>query len=257
MNFKTFYIGNGPIRYQEMMADPGSAFDKFYLIDNPERRDIVAIPDGCVDIQFVWEDGGFRGYVCGSFLVGKKSVVGSYPRCFGLKMRPGMQFGFLKKNAAELVGARIPLSRFLDISLLEKELLTAESIPEMAAMVCCFFRNKEIVPIPLLASQTARIILEDTGEPRISDLADSLGYSQRYVNSVFKYYFGVPLKKYYNIIRIQTAIEHLRSQNVMDVVTELGYYDQAHFIHDFKHHTSLTPKTFIDQVHKSGEKVIV
>ena len=257
MNFRTFYIGNGSISYQEIMAAPSSCFEKFYLIENPERRDIVAIPDGCVDIQFVWEDGGFRGYVCGSFLVGKKSLVGSYSRCFGLKMRPGIQFGFLKKNAAELVGERIPLSRFIDISQAERELKNAGDIREMAEIACHHFRNREIVPLPLLASKAAEMILEETGEPRVSDLAGTLGYSQRYVNSVFKYYFGVSVKKYSDIIRVQNAIEHLRSRTVMDVVNELGYYDQAHFIHDFKRHTSLTPKTFVDKVKKSGEYIIV
>lgn len=34
----------------------------------------------------------------------------------------------------------------------------------------------------------------------------------------------------------------------MDAVADLGYYDQAHFIHDFKQYTSLTPNHFIDEV---------
>ena len=257
MNFKTFYIGNGLIRYQEAEAAPNSVFDKFYLIENPGRRDIVAIPDGCVDLQFVMEEQGFRGYVCGSFLVGKKSLVGSYPVCFGLKLRPGIQFGFIRKKAPELVGARIPLDRFVPCASLERELSRLLDIREMAERVCEYFRDKEIVPVPLLASRTVEMILEETGDSRVSDLAGSLGYSQRYVNSVFKDSFGIPVKKYCDIIRIQNAIERLRSGNVMDVVADLGYYDQAHFIHDFKHHTSLTPKTFMEQVHRSGKRIIV
>lgn len=70
MNFKTFYINRHQISYQEILLDD-PVFEKFYLLENPTRADIIAIPDGCVDLQFTWETDVCRGYVCGSFLQGK------------------------------------------------------------------------------------------------------------------------------------------------------------------------------------------
>ncbi len=65
------------------------------------------------------------------------------------------------------------------------------------------------------------------------------------------------MKKYSDIIRAQTAITYLNSTNLMDVIIDLGYYDQAHFIRDFKQYTSLTPKSFVDQVCKTKAGMIV
>ena len=55
MNFKTFCLNNHHVLYEEMPSrDP--LFEKFYLIENPMRDPIVAIPDGCIDLQFTWEN---------------------------------------------------------------------------------------------------------------------------------------------------------------------------------------------------------
>lgn len=43
----------------------------------------------------------------------------------------------------------------------------------------------------------------------------------------------------------------------MDAVADLGYYDQAHFIHDFKQYTSLTPNQFIDEICRKKQRLAV
>jgi AraC-like DNA-binding protein len=256
LNFKTFYINNRRIKYQELLTeDP--VFEKFYLIENPHQDDIVAIPDGCVDFQFVWENGTCRGYVCGSFLQGKRSLTGTYPRCFGMKMQPGLQFSFLPADTAKLVGSRVPLSEFVETASFERQLEQLSCFAEMIEAARCFFGTKEITPTHILASSTAKIIFDTPGTIRVAEMVGSLGYSQRYINNVFKHCFGLSVKKYSDIIRIQAAIRYLESADVMDVISDLGYYDQAHFIRDFKQYTSLTPKSFIEQVRGTKEGIIV
>lgn len=256
MNFKTFYINNHRIKYQEMLSeDP--VFEKFYLIENPYQDDIVAIPDGCVDFQFTWENGRCRGYVCGSFLQGKRSLISTYRRCFGMKMQPGIQFKFLQKDITELVGSRVPLSEFLEVSSFEQRLGELDCFSEMIGAARRFFSGQKIAPVHTIASNTAKLIVSAPGSQRVSEMVESLGYSQRYVNNIFKHYFGVSVKKYSDIIRAQAAINYLESTDVMDVIIDLGYYDQAHFIRDFKQYTSLTPKSFVEQVRRTKEGIIV
>ena len=43
----------------------------------------------------------------------------------------------------------------------------------------------------------------------------------------------------------------------MDVIVDLGYYDQAHFIRDFKQYTSMTPNAFLVQIQKNAGLIIV
>ena len=257
MDFKTFNLGERRVAYRELATDRSDPFEKVYLLENPEQYDIVAIPDGCVDIQFVWRDGVCRGYVCGSFLHGGWSNVSTYSRCLGLKLRPGYRFRFLSADAAELMGARIPLSDFADVSALERRLCGADGFTEMAEKALGFFRGQESSAPCLIADRAANMILNHPDCSRVSEISTALGYSERYVNSIFKYYFGVPVKQYSGIIRAQNAIEKLRSGDVMNAVVDLGYYDQAHFIHDFKRYTCLTPNTFINLDRVVGGKAIV
>lgn len=256
MNFKTFYINRNRIRYREILSDD-PVFEKFYLIENPDQDDIVAIPDGCVDLQFTWEDNICRGYVCGSFLRGRRSLISTYQRCFGLKLRPGIQFAFLRSDIASLVASRVPLSEFLDTAAFEQELSEMVCLTQMIDAARRFFHGQKIVPVHMIASSAAKLIVNSPGTMRVADMSDTLGYSQRYVNNIFKSYFGLSLKKYSDIIRAQTAITSLGSTDVMHVIADLGYYDQSHFIHDFKQYTSLTPTSFLEQVHRDKVSMIV
>lgn len=256
MNFKTFYINRHQISYQEILLDD-PVFEKFYLLENPTRADIIAIPDGCVDLQFTWETDVCRGYVCGSFLQGKKSMVSTYRRCFGMKLQPGIQFKFLQQDIAALVGNRVPLSEFLDTFAFEQELGEMSSFPAMVEAARLFFHGQPIVPVHMIANCAAQLIVNSPGTLRVSDMTRTLGYSQRYISNIFKCYFGLSLKKYSDIIRAQTAITYLESSDVMDIIVDLGYYDQPHFIHDFKQYTSMTPSSFLNQVCRSKVGLVV
>ncbi len=54
---------------------------------------------------------------------------------------------------------------------------------------------------------------------------------------------------------MQKALELLTKENKTDceIYDRLGYYDQAHYIHEFKRFTSLTPNAY----RKNKELVIV
>jgi len=257
VNLKTFYINNSRIKYQEAVPERGP-FEKCYLIENPLCEDIVAIPDGCIDLQFTWTDHVCRGYVCGSFLQGKRSITSTYERCFGLKLHPGVLYTFLQCNrVASLMDARVPLENFLDIRRLEEELAPQTRFSDLIETTMRFLQDQRVFPVHALANHADLLIRNNRGAVRVSELIESLGYSHRYVNNVFKSHFGVSVKKYADIIRAQAAIDYLASADIMDVIADLGYYDQAHFIRDFKQYTSLTPNAFLVQLQKGTDLVIV
>lgn len=254
---RTFYIKSQRIKYQETkLKNP--VFAKCYLIKNPYRDQIVAIPDGCIDFQFVWEGEKCRGYVCGSYLKGNPSKIGTYQKCFGLKLHPGVLFSFLETSQISLfIENRISLEQFLNISSLETQLQYQDSFSDLMERSLNFFQRQSLYPTHNIARETMDIILQTSGSTRISEIVQSLGYSHHYVNNLFKLHYGIPTKKYAEIVRAQAAIESLYVNDVMDVVDELGYYDQAHFIRAFKNCTSLTPNSFLSQLHAQNGTVIV
>ena len=51
------------------------------------------------------------------------------------------------------------------------------------------------------------------------------------------------------VIRLQTALKMVLNQqsgNLTNIAHESAYYDQAHFIKDFKKFTGTTPKDFLE-----------
>lgn len=256
MSFRTFYIDNSHTGYQEQWL-PESVIEKFYLIENPNRIDIIGIPDGHIDLEFIWENGVCSGFVCGSFLRGRRSLVSGYQRCFGIRLRPEMQLRVLHQRVEMLMDRRVPLREFMDATALERHLEECVDFAEMICAARSFFEREQVLTLPVIASGAARLIAEMTGVQRISEVADAMGYTQKHINRVFRQNYGLSIKQYSGIVRIQTALRSLETADVMDVIAELGYYDQSHFIRDFKQYTSMTPKRFVDNVCNRKQRAVV
>lgn len=83
---------------------------------------------------------------------------------------------------------------------------------------------------------------------RLQRLSEEIGYSQKHFIDLFRRQVGVSPKQYLKIMRFQraiSAIENNASIRWSQVALESGYYDQAHFIHDFKHFSGFTPNEYL------------
>jgi len=87
------------------------------------------------------------------------------------------------------------------------------------------------------------------GNITIEKLAAESCLSRKQFERKFSELIGITPKQYLKIIRLQYAL-YLRSRNnrlnITDLAHESGYYDQAHFINDFKQLTGFTPKHYFD-----------
>lgn len=242
MQVKTYLISND-VDYRELILEDGF-INKIYMINNPDKE-IYAIPDACFDIQFVYENSTFIPYVCGTHTQVSRAFISDSRKIFAVKFEPGVVPDFIKEYAGELVCARKNISQ---ISELKNIALKFELNMEFETMADIFLKNfvyntyfkgKNSVTVKI-----AEIILQDKGCVSISGIAGQIGYNQRYLDRVFKNSLGVSMKKYAGIIRIQKAIYYLQNNLTYEIYDRLGYYDQAHFIKDFKKNTSLTPNQF-------------
>lgn len=92
---------------------------------------------------------------------------------------------------------------------------------------------------PLGAASNTAVSLED--------LAAMVGLHPNYFLNVFKKHVGISPYAYWMTRRMQCA-KHLLSTGCasLDVVDQLGFYDQAHFIKTFKRFFGVTPRQLID-----------
>jgi len=86
------------------------------------------------------------------------------------------------------------------------------------------------------------------GSRKISDVCFETGYSERYCRKRFSLEYGLTPKKYCEIMRIQRVMNEMCNPTIYPLSYGLNaYYDQSHFIRDFKTLTNITPGEFKKQ----------
>lgn len=157
--------------------------------------------------------------------------------------------------------ARVPAHELFDLSVSLEHMFSPQAISdtqerlaeaaddrERLAVVERFLLD-ELRPVdadPLVSGALAAIY-SSGGNVRIKELARDLHISQSPLEKRFRRYVGASPKKFAGIVRLRkmiAALEHGRGHlDAMDYLDD--YYDQAHFIKDFKRFTSFTPEEFL------------
>lgn len=80
----------------------------------------------------------------------------------------------------------------------------------------------------------------------IENLAFRYGISARYLQKLFLEYTGLTPKLYQKITRFQKSLflTGTNYESLTSVANSCGYFDQSHFIRDFKFFTDMTPSAF-------------
>lgn len=84
----------------------------------------------------------------------------------------------------------------------------------------------------------------------IKEFCDEYGIHQRKLERLFRKHIGVSPKFFQRINRFQTALNKLLRPDMKDSTTVAHYafyYDQAHFINDFKSFTGCSPSHFLKE----------
>lgn len=96
--------------------------------------------------------------------------------------------------------------------------------------------------------QSIALIQKYRGTIKIKEVADIFGMSIRSYQRHFKTQVGLTPKMFSRIVRIQAARQHIKKAS-LGSLTGVGYaasfYDQAHFIREFKSIMDLTPKEYL------------
>lgn len=83
----------------------------------------------------------------------------------------------------------------------------------------------------------------ENGEVELSDKQISqFGLSSRQLRRLSHQYLGLSPKQFLQIIQFQNALKHLENSSLQD--PRHHYYDQAHYIRQFKRFTGVTPGEF-------------
>jgi transcriptional regulator GlxA family with amidase domain len=98
-----------------------------------------------------------------------------------------------------------------------------------------------------IAKESVELLFQMKGQISVVELAQRLGISKRNLERRFSQEIGLSPKQLAKTIRLQALLKMLnqsQSKSLTELALECGYYDQAHFIKDFKEFTGLSPKQF-------------
>lgn len=99
--------------------------------------------------------------------------------------------------------------------------------------------------------QVARCLQQvqlSAGLTSVGDLTNDIGISQRHLSRKFQQYIGLSPKEYLRVYRFMQSLSHLKEypgHSFTEIACKSGYYDQAHFNHDYKTYVGCTPAELV------------
>lgn len=94
--------------------------------------------------------------------------------------------------------------------------------------------------------EAIKFIIQTNGMTRIEEVASQFFQSTRQFERTFKQFSGFSPKLFSRITRFQTALAEYnnKGKSLTEIAYDCGYYDQSHFIQEFKEFSGHNPKEY-------------
>jgi AraC-like DNA-binding protein len=242
----------GLTNYQSYIVQPsdvlyGIVSDFYQFQINTAGGQTYTIPDGCGDIMFDIQPNDAGGIVCGGKF--KRADIGfhEYSQVYGIRFCPGTMRNLLQCSAKDLVEARIPLQSIYNRAELCEKVFNAHTFDERVTVSLDYLQKQfgNLEPMPLAVSYCVKRMIATDGNIPIRELSEETGYSDRYIQKLFKEFMGFTPKQLCTFICFQRSVVqhtfHGQEQTLGDVAYDCGYYDQSHMNRVYKSLASMRP----------------
>ncbi len=231
---------------------------------NSQKQRII--PDGCIEMAFILGDDIKRYTSEDEFVLQPRAmVIGQtiepfyiepigYVNSFAVRFYP---YGFANfvttpiKNLANKETSIALLFGENPAKELEQKIIDAAGTKERIQIIEGFLLDKLIneITIDSIVKSTVDAILSTKGSTPINAILKENSSKRRQLERKFLKQIGISPKQLGKVIRLQTALKMMlnrQSENLTQIAYESEYYDQAHFIKDFKEFTGTNPKAFLE-----------
>lgn len=187
---------------------------------------------------------GITDHYCEFGISGELGMVGAYlfPYCL-----PAM----FNISACDATNTQVPLADALGREGIELQTQVAEAANSEARFhVLAGFLERRKHAARGLASglfQGIRHLVQHNGNLKLEHLARNLGISHRQLDRRFQGAVGIAPKVFSCLVRFQASLQLPKKQvlhNLTDLALAAGYYDQSHFIRDFREYAGMSPRQY-------------
>lgn len=185
-------------------------------------------------------------------------VISSGPiTSLSVEFRPGMAYRFLGVSMKELLNAMHPLSAVLGCigEELQQQIEETPLIEDNIRLIQRFLAQRLHILAngdPLIDAAVS-LIQSARGSLPVKTVCQELGYSKQYLERKFREQVGLSPKMFSRILRFQSVYDHWMMQSASKIswqeYSEL-YYDQAHFVREFKQFTGFSPLEYTQQANE-------
>lgn len=242
--------------YKSVILQYGiSHFYSFRLEKNKEHT-MLAIPDGCIDFLFRCDDNHPEAKICGTVLTPTITFSQEASYYFGVRFLPGKVPEICGIPMADVISAEIPLNELIQDKDLIEKITSSQDFKYQQKTFMDAYLHYYILhtssPKQNIREFLIQQMISSAGNVHIRDLATQTGYTERYINKVFKEYYGITPKMFCKMMRFQYLLDNLNMDIPQTDFAELsqitGYYDQSHMMKDFKKFTQTTPKKYLSSL---------
>lgn len=229
--------------------------------ETPEKQTIV--PDGCMEMIFHYgdlyrqytEDGNSiiqpKCFVMGQLTGPLEIAPTGRTGIFAVRFHPNGFLPFALVPVKAMKNTAVPLDTLFgkDGQEIEQKILAARSTLERIELIETFLLNRltNTNTIDRIVQSTVETILTANGQLSVDELLKKININRRQLERKFSSAIGLSPKQLSKTIRLQATLNMLLNKKFTSLTAlayDNEYYDQAHFIKDFKELTGFTPKEF-------------
>ena len=242
-------IGGGHVRYLPSL-DLAALVAHFWIVrwEVAEPAVVGTLPHPT--FHLVVEDG--RARILGVPTRRFTRTLEGEGRVFGVKFRPGSFRPFLRAPASSLTDRVVPAGRIFgsDAAGYAASVRSTDDDASLVTLAESFLRARlpsydagALAEVHRLVERAER----DRSLTRVEALAAWAGASTRTLQRTFLRWVGVSPKWVIRRYRLHEALERVDAGGAADwagLAVELGYFDQAHFIRDFRALVGASPAAY-------------
>lgn len=183
----------------------------------------------------------------------------------GIRFFPHSAAYFLNEDIGRLNDQVLDLVDILGkpVRQLHTRLLATPDISKKIAMLESFLINiltgaEKRSPGIDRAGHILKTMTQDPSELKINAIAARHGITSRYLNKLIQQHTGLTPISFHKIRRFQFSLRLIgkKDQPLTAIAYDCGYFDQAHFIKDFKYFTGLTPSAYLKNISPVNELLL-
>ena len=238
----------------------------FWTLEDEARGEVLpqrVVPDGCMELIIHYGDLYQQFLPDGTIIIQPRSFIFGQITSY-IEIAPTGRSGivasrFLPEGLAPLLNVPVASLENKAVALveifgakaqaLEDKVLMASSQSERIQFIQDFLLEQlcEQRSIDSITKSCVDAIVQSQGQIGMTDLAGQVNSNRRRIERRFNTIIGMSPKQLSRVVRLQATMKMLEQKQFSNLTTlalENGYYDQAHFIKDFREFTGVTPGSF-------------